>query len=81
MDDLERRIIVIEQQIRHDREMSAWRFSDISRQLQELQTRPLSYLSAGSIIKILIAILLPLAVWLLTGDLRKALEASRLAGG
>lgn len=81
MEDLERRLIVLEQRCQHDREMNAYRFADFSRQLLELQSRPLSQLSAGSLTKITIAILLPLIVWLLTGDLRKALEASRLATG
>jgi hypothetical protein len=81
MEDLERRLIVLEQRCQHDREMTGYRLADISRQLQELQSRPLSQLSAGGLIKITIAILLPLFVWLVTGDLRKALEASRLAGG
>ncbi len=80
MDDLERRVIVLEQQFRHERERSDWRHQDLSQQLLELQSRSLT-LTTGNLVKIVVAVLLPLIVWLITGDLRKALEASRLARG
>jgi hypothetical protein len=82
MDDLERRVIVLEQQVRHERELSDWRYAALSRQLLEAQASPLRQIPSATTVKVFVAILLPLTVLLATGDLRKALAAAaRLAGG
>jgi hypothetical protein len=81
MDDLERRVIVLEQKVQHEQELTDWRFADLSRQLQDLQSAPLQQLSAGAMIKLTFAVALPIVVWMITGDLRKALSALRLAAG
>jgi hypothetical protein len=46
-----------------------------------LQSAPLQQLSAGAMIKLTFAVALPIVVWMITGDLRKALSALRLAAG
>jgi len=79
MDNLERRVIVLEEQARHERELNDWRFDSLSRQLLGLQTRP--QITAPSLAKILVAIAIPLTALLTTGDLRKVLMAIRLAVG
>jgi hypothetical protein len=81
MDNLERRLIALEHQQHHDRELTDWRLDEHSRRLQALERNPLQRLSYGSTIKLLIALLLPLAVLFATGDLRKAAMAIRLAAG
>jgi|KBSSwiStaDraftv2_1062776.scaffolds.fasta_scaffold1527012_1 hypothetical protein len=77
MDDLERRLLILEMETKHERELSDSRFDSLSRRLQVLETNPLT---VGSMGRILLAIGLPVAVWLLTGDLRKALAALRMMG-
>lgn len=81
MDNLERRVIVLEQQLRHERELSDWRFDALSRQFQAFQTRPLAQVTAQTILKILLAIAIPLTALMSTGDLRRLLMAIRLAVG
>lgn len=77
MDDLERRVLTLELQAQNDRDLTEWRYSDLSRRLQALEE---NQVTAGSIIRIMLAICLPVGVWLLTGDLRKALAALRMMG-
>jgi len=80
--DLERRVIVLEEQSRHERELTDWRFSDLSRRLQAMERGQARQLPTGSMSKIMIAVALPLAVLVITGDLRRALLAAlRLAMG
>lgn len=90
MDNLERRVIALEHQrialqqdLGHEREMTDWRFADLSRRLQALEqaaTLSWSRIPLGSVMKLVVAFLLPLTVWFATGDLRKALQAAHLAG-
>jgi hypothetical protein len=78
MDDLERRLLTMELEAKHERELSDWRHAEVSRRLQRLEQNPVML---ASIAKIATALVLPIGVWLLTGDLRKALAAFRLMGG
>jgi hypothetical protein len=78
MDDLERRILALEHQARHERELTEWKLDALCRRLQVLEASPLR-ISAPALLKIMIAIFLPASVLLLTGDLRKALAALRMA--
>ncbi len=79
MDDqeLERRLLTLELEAKHERELSDSRFDSLSRRLQALEANPVTI---GSLGRIFLAISLPVAVWLLTGDLRKALAALRMMG-
>jgi hypothetical protein len=78
MDNLERRVIRLEEQLRAERELIDWRFADVYRRLQE---RSSPKIPLGSPSKIALAIALPLLVLLGTGDLRKVVQAIRLLVG
>ena len=81
MDDIERRLIILEQHFAHERERVNWRLEGLSRQLLTLQAQQSATPTLGSLVKILLALLLPILVWLMTGDLKEALKAGRLVGG
>lgn len=78
MDELERRILALEFQAQNDRDLSEWRYSDHSRRLRELEANPVT---TATLIKLLVAVCLPIGVWIITGDVRKALVALRMMGG
>lgn len=77
MDDLERRLLTLELESKHERELSDSRFDNLSRRLQALEANPVTVMG---LMKLMLALLLPFGVWLLTGDLRKALVALRMMG-
>lgn len=77
MDDLERRLLTLEIESRHERELRDFQIDALSRRLLVLETNPIT---ASSLAKLAVALLLPIGVWLLTGDLRKALAALRMMG-
>jgi hypothetical protein len=78
MDDLERRQLTLEFQAQQDRDLSEWRYYDLSRRLQTLEANPVT---AAGLVKLAAAIALPVGAWLLTGDLRKALAVLRMTAG
>lgn len=78
MDDLERRLLTMELEVKHERELSDYRYDGLCRRLQRLEQSPVTL---AGMLKIATALALPLGVWLLTGDLRKALVAFRLMAG
>ena len=77
MDDLERQMLTLQLEHQHERELRDFQIDALSRRLQVLETNPVT---VGSLGRIFLAISLPIAVWLLTGDLRKALAALRMMG-
>ena len=77
MDDLERRIIHLEHATSSDRQLTQIHLDALYQRLQSLESSPLRQISPGAIFRILMAIGLPVIVWLLTGDLAKALRAIR----
>jgi len=77
MDDLERRLLTLEIENRHERELRDFQIDALSRRLLALETNPVT---AAGLLKLAFAIALPLGVWVLTGDLRKALAALRMMG-
>jgi hypothetical protein len=79
MDSLEQRILALELQAKHERELTDFRLDDLSRRLQAME-KPKS-LPVGSIGKIALALALPLVVLLGTGDMRKVLAVLRLIIG
>ena len=76
MDDLERRIIQLEHQAKSDRQLTQVHLDQVYRQLQSLQSSPLRQIPLGTIFRISLALLLPIIVWVVTGDLGKALRAA-----
>jgi hypothetical protein len=78
MDDLERRLLTLELETKHERELQDFRYDDLSHRLLVLEKNPVT---ASSLLKLAAAIALPLGVWLITGDLRKALAVARLGAG
>lgn len=77
MDDLERRIISLEQAAKYERERTDYHLAGLHHRLQVLETSPLRAISLRSLLKVLLAISLPLLVLLATGDLRAAIRAIR----
>ena len=78
MDDLERRLLTLELETKHERELQDFRYDDLCQRLLVLEKNPVT---ASSLLKLVAAIALPLGVWLITGDLRKALAVARLGAG
>lgn len=79
MDELERRIIHLEATARSERERTDYHLASLHRRMELLEARPV--MGAGALVKLILAICLPLLVLLATGDLGAAIRAARLAGG
>lgn len=76
MDDLERRIIHLEHSTQSDRQLTQVHLDALYRRLAALESNPLRSIQAGTIFRALVAIGLPIAVWLVTGDLARAIRAA-----
>jgi hypothetical protein len=76
MDDLERRIIQLEHQAKSDRQLTQVHLDVLYRRLTTLESHPLRQIPLGTIFRISLALLLPVIVWLVTGDLGKAIRAA-----
>lgn len=75
MDDLERRILTVEHTIASDRQLTQLHLSQLHQRLEALEAHPLRSINPGMIFRILMAVVLPIIVWLATGDMAKALRA------
>jgi hypothetical protein len=80
MDELERRIIHLEHIQSTDRQILQLHLASFHQRLSALEARePTSPVTNSGSIKLWLAFLLPLLVLLMTGDLKAALRALRLA--
>ena len=85
MDDLERRTLSLEHTIASDRQLTQLHIAMLYQRLQAIEAQPspnplpawLQGISLGSALRILLAIVIPLGVWLVTGDITRALRAIR----
>ena len=78
MDDLERRIIHLEHTSHTDRQLTQVHIAALYQRLQaaeQINLNPFRSIPLGSIFRIALALLLPIIVWLVTGDMAKALRA------
>lgn len=87
MESLERDVLLLQQEVRRNREWMDYHTAELrsiaaehSRELAALKGRPTSdHLPIyGALLKILLAMIVPLVVLFLTGDLKQALAASKL---
>ena len=77
MDDLERRILTLEHTQSADRQLAQLHLDALYLRLAALESHPLRRINLGAIFRILTAIVLPIIVWLATGDITRALRAIR----
>ena len=79
--DLMQRLARLETWARYERERTDYLIAGISQRVGTLERHPLMTVTASGAGKILIAIALPVLVWLVTGDLRQTLTALLTAVG
>jgi hypothetical protein len=79
--DTEERVTRLEETVRHHRELSDWRLHDHNRRLSALEEKEPDQIVSSSGLKLLIAVIITLLAFLVTGDPRSAFTAARLGLG